>query len=123
MSGVRATVLASQLLRDAAGFFDTVADENPNLDAMMRDNAGVYRTVAGALDADPTAEIEVQTMLEPVAVVDLAIRLLRDAGAFFESVAEQNPDTGDGLPETAEAYEMLADLLDDNPDAELPTDA
>lgn len=123
MSGVRATVLASQLLREAAGFFDNVADENPNLDEMMRDNAGVYRHVADALDADPGAEIEVQTMLEPVAVVDLAIRLLHDAGAFFENVAEQNPDTAESLPDTAEAYQMLADLLDDDPDAELPTDA
>lgn len=123
MPGVRATVLASQLLREAATFFDTVADENPNLAEMMRDNAGVYRHVADALDTDPGAEIDVRTLLEPVPVVDLAIRLLRDAASFFESVADQNPDTGEGLPDTAEAYQMLADLLDDDPDAALPTDA
>ena len=123
MSGVRATVLASQLLREAAGFFDHVAEQNPDLGEMMRGNAEVYREVAVAMDADPTATLRTADLMEPPTVVELAVRLLNDASQFFDNVSEQNPDSADGLPDTAEAYRMLADLLEADPDAELPTDA
>ena len=121
--GVRVTVLASQLLRDAAGFFEDVADQNPDLDQMMRGNAEVYRQVADALDADPGAAIHVEGLDPPPRVTDLAVRLLSDASEFFDNVFTQNPDTGADLPDTAEAYRALAEMMADDPEARLPTDA
>lgn len=121
--GVRVTVLASQLLRDAAGFFESVAEQNPDLAEMMRDNAEVYRQVADALDADPTAQIDAQGLDPMPTVTDLAVRLLSDAGEFFENVFQQNPITGENLTETAEAYRALAELMAEDPEARLPTDA
>lgn len=121
--GVRVTVLASQLLRDAAGFFESVAEQNPDLAEMMRDNAEVYRQVADALDADPTAQIDAQGLDPMPTVTDLAVRLLSDAGEFFENVFQQNPTTGENLTETAEAYRALAELMAEDPEARLPTDA
>lgn len=121
--GVRVTILAAQLLRDAAGFFGSVAEQNPSLAEMMTDNAAVYQQVADALEADPTASLEVEDLDPPPTVTDLAVRLLGDAAEFFENVFAQNPETGEGLTETAEAYIALADLLVEDPEAELPLDA
>ena len=123
MSGVRVTVLASQLLREAAGFFEHVGEQNNNLDGMMRDNAEIYREVADALDIDPRALIPTPGMAQPPTVVELAVRLLSDASIFFENVADQNPETGEELPDTAEAYRVLAELMEQDPEARLPTDA
>jgi len=121
--GVRVTVLASQLLNSAADFFEAVADQNPDLDGMMRDNAAVYRQVADALDADPSATLETAGLDPAPTVCDLAVRLLTDASEFFENVFQQNPVSGDNLPETAEAYRALAELMAADPDVRLPTDA
>ena len=121
--GVRVTVLASQLLRSAADFFNAVAEQNPDLAEMMGDNAAVYLQVADALDADPEARIEAQGLDPAPTVTDLAVRLLSDASEFFENVFQQNPDTGENLPETAEAYRALSELMAEDPEARLPTDA
>lgn len=121
--GVRVTVLASQLLRDAAGFFEEVADQNPDLDEMMRGNAQVYRQVADALDADPSTRLQAEDLDPPPTVADLAVRLLSDAAEFFENVFQQNPETGEGLPATVEAYRALAELVAEDPEGRLPTDA
>lgn len=50
--------LAVRLLRDAAGFFRNVAEQNPALAEQMNDNADVYDKVADKLALDPLAEIE-----------------------------------------------------------------
>ncbi len=121
--GVRVTVLASQLLRDAAGFFEEVADQNPDLDEMMRGNAQVYRQVADALDADPSTRLQAEDLDPPPTVADLAVRLLSDAAEFFENVFQQNPETGEDLPATVEAYRALAELVAEDPEGRLPTDA
>jgi hypothetical protein len=52
--------LAVRLLRDAAGFFRNVAEQNPALAEEMNDNAAVYDEVAGLLAQDPLATIEVE---------------------------------------------------------------
>ncbi|MBN8551728.1 MAG: hypothetical protein J0L52_02385 [Caulobacterales bacterium] len=121
--GVRVTVLAGQLLRSAADFFDTVAEQNPSLSTMMRDNAEVYRQVAQAVETDPFSRLDVEDLDPPPTVADLAMRLLSDAAEFFENVFQQNPETGEDLPATAEAYRALAELVAEDPEARLPTDA
>lgn len=50
--------LAAKLLREAAGFFNTVGEQNPTLKDQMDENAAVFRQVAGLVEQDPTAELE-----------------------------------------------------------------
>ena len=52
--------LAVKLLRDAAGFFRNVGDQNPAMEAQMRDNADVYESVANLLADDPLGKIVVE---------------------------------------------------------------
>jgi len=54
------TNLAVQLLRDAAGFFRNVGEQNPELKENMFDNANVYEEVAQLLEADPEGLIELE---------------------------------------------------------------
>lgn len=45
--------LAARLLRDAAFFFRTVAEQNPALQDQMQENATVFDQVADLVEADP----------------------------------------------------------------------
>lgn len=47
-------VLAGKLLRDAANFFRTVAEQNPVIKDQMLENASVYDQVATLIETDPT---------------------------------------------------------------------
>lgn len=50
--------LAAQLLRDAATFFRTIAEQNEPLRDQMSENAAVFDEVAMLVEADPTGEID-----------------------------------------------------------------
>jgi len=50
--------LAAKLLRDAASFFRTVAEQNPPLKDQMNENADVFDGVANLVEKDPTGSIE-----------------------------------------------------------------
>lgn len=52
--------LAIALLRDAAGFFRNVGEQNRPLENEMFDNADVYDRVADLLEEDPTGQIELE---------------------------------------------------------------
>ncbi len=52
--------LAVQLLRDAAGFFRNVGEQNPDLKDNMFDNANVYEEVAQLLENDPEGLVELE---------------------------------------------------------------
>ena len=49
--------LAGQLLRDAAAFFETIAEQNEPLRAQMMENAAVFREVGHLVETDPLGEI------------------------------------------------------------------
>ena len=49
--------LAAQLLRDAASFFRTIAEQNEPLRAQMSENAAVFDEVAMLVERDPNGEI------------------------------------------------------------------
>jgi hypothetical protein len=49
--------LAARLLRDAAFFFRTVAEQNPGLKDAMTENAQVFDDVAAMVETDPLGEI------------------------------------------------------------------
>jgi len=50
--------LAAKLLRDAAAFFKTIAEQNPPLKEQMAENADVFEQVADLVENDPNGEIE-----------------------------------------------------------------
>lgn len=50
--------LAAQLLRDAAGFFRALSDQNGELKAQMLENADVFEQVAELVEKDPLGQIE-----------------------------------------------------------------
>ncbi len=52
--------LAAKLLRDAAAFFNTIAEQNPPLKEQMDENADVFQQVADLVEGDPTGVIEEQ---------------------------------------------------------------
>ena len=49
--------LAARLLRDAAFFFRTVAEQNPALQDAMSEHAQVFEDVAAMVETDPLGEI------------------------------------------------------------------
>lgn len=52
--------LAAKLLRDAAAFFQTIAEQNPPLKEQMDENADVFKQVADLVETDPNGVIEEQ---------------------------------------------------------------
>ena len=49
--------LAARLLRDAAKFFRTVAEQNPTLNDAMTENAAIFEDVASLVELDPNGAI------------------------------------------------------------------
>jgi hypothetical protein len=50
--------LAARLLRDAAKFFRSLGENNPELKADMEDNADVFEQVADLVESDPYGELD-----------------------------------------------------------------
>ena len=50
--------LAARLLRDAAEFFRTVAQQNAPIREQMTENASVFEEVATLVETDPTGTVE-----------------------------------------------------------------
>ena len=122
--GPTVRVLASQLLRHAAEFFDFVADQNPDLADMMTANREGYRMMADRLDADDAEGLTIAGIEGPQpTLTDLAARLLADAADFFENVGEGNADHAEQMMANAEVYRMMAEILLTDPDARVPGDA
>lgn len=52
---------------------------------------------------------------------ELAAKLLRDAGSFFQNVGEQNPQIAEQMNSNAEVYAQVATMVEQDPNGELPT--
>lgn len=50
--------LAARLLRDAANFFRTIAEQNESLNDAMTENAKIFDEVAMLVETDPTGEVQ-----------------------------------------------------------------
>jgi hypothetical protein len=48
--------IAARLLRDAAGFFRSVGEQNPPLKEHMDHNAQAFEVMADRVESDPTGE-------------------------------------------------------------------
>lgn len=53
--------LAAKLLKDAAQFFETIAEQNPQLADQMRENSSVFRQVGDLVEKDPEGVIKDDT--------------------------------------------------------------
>ncbi len=101
--------LASKLLKDAATFFRTLAEQNDDLRQQMTENATVFEQMADLIQDDP------QGALEGTSNGELAGRLLRDAATFFRTLADQNEPIKDQMHENANVYEQLGNLVQQEP--------
>lgn len=50
---------------------------------------------------------------------ELAAKLLRDAAAFFKTIAEQNPPLKEQMDENSDVFEQVADLVEQNPTGQI----
>ena len=57
-------VLAAKLLRESAGFYRSVGQDNPELDADMQAMAQACETVAGMVERDPTGSLSLDSFAE-----------------------------------------------------------
>jgi|TARA_A100000164_G_C21767187_1_gene704573 hypothetical protein len=56
--------IAGDLLREAANFFKSVAEQNPAIAPQMTENAEIYMQAADLIENDPTGEIADQPVQE-----------------------------------------------------------
>lgn len=101
--------LAGKLLIDAAGFFKTLAEQNPDIQAEMTENAGVFEQMAALITQEPRGNINDKSHAE------LAGKLLEDAAAFFRTLAEQNEPIKEQMEENANVFDQIAKLVSDDP--------
>lgn len=99
------TELASKLLRDAAGFFRTTAENNAATRKEMAENAQVFEQLAGQIENDPRGSVKGKPF------TDLAASLLQDASGFFNTVADQNPKIREQMQENAKIFRQIGDVM------------
>lgn len=51
--------------------------------------------------------------------VEMAVRLLQEAGTFFRTVGDQNPALKEQMDQNASIYEQTAGLLQQDPNGEV----
>ena len=101
--------LAGKLLVDAATFFRTLAEQNPDIQKEMTENAQVFDQMAALISSDPEGKIDDKTHGE------LSGRLLKDAAQFFRTLAEQNEPIKEQMTENANVFDQIADLVESDP--------
>lgn len=105
--------LAGKLLFDAAAFFKTLAEQNPDIQKEMTENATVFEQMAALIGNEPNGTIDDKSHGE------LAGRLLKDAAEFFKTLAEQNEPLQEQMNENARVFEQVAELVTSDPMGEM----
>ena len=121
LRGVPHSQLAAKLLRDAAGLFRTLGEENAPVKNMMEENVLIYERVAALVEGDPTGRPG-SGKLDPAATdsyAALAAKLLRDAARFFRSLSEKNPPLKGQMLQNEEVFVKLAELIESDPTGRL----
>lgn len=101
--------LAGKLLSDAAAFFKTLAEQNPDIQNEMTENAAVFEQMAALIVQEPQGAINDKSHAE------LAGKLLKDAADFFRTLAEQNEPIREQMQENANVFDQLGDLVASDP--------
>lgn len=101
--------LAGKLMIDAAGFFKTLAEQNPDIQKEMTENAGVFEQMAALVTNEP------QGVINDTPHNVLAGKLLKDAATFFRTLAEQNEPIKEQMMENASVFDQIGDLVTQDP--------
>jgi len=105
--------IAGKLLSDAANFFMTLSEQNPDIQKEMTENATVFQQMAQLISQDPEGQIDDKSHGE------LAGRLLVDASTFFKTLAEQNEPIKEQMEENARIFDQVSALVTQNPTGEM----
>ena len=105
--------LAGKLLIDAAGFFKTLAEQNPDIKTEMAENAGVFEQMSALLIQEP------QGIINDKSHSELAGILLEDAAELFSTLAEQNEPIKEQMEEEAQVFDQIAKLVSTEPLGEM----
>lgn len=105
--------LSAKLLVDAAEFFITLGEQNPELKDQMQENASVFQQMASLMANDPGGS------LGETSHAELAGKLLKDAATFFVTLAEQNEPIREQMMENANVYNQIGDLVIKSPNGVL----
>ena len=97
--------LASKLLSDAADFFVTLGEQNPDLKDQMTENATVFKQMGALLLQEP------EGALNGTPHGELAGKLLVDAATFFTTLADQNEPIKEQMMENANVYNQIGQLV------------
>lgn len=101
--------ITGQLLKDAAAFFRTLAEQNHTIADQMNQNATVFEQLSALVVQDPLGKVENDTYAV------LSARLLKDAAGFFLELAEKNEPIREQMTMNADVYNQIADLVVSNP--------
>lgn len=105
--------ISGKLLSDAANFFMTLAEQNPDIQKEMTENATVFQQMSQLISQDPEGKIDDKSHGE------LAGRLLIDAATFFKTLASQNEPIKEQMEENARVFEQVSTLVTQNPTGEM----
>jgi len=105
-------VLAGKLMRDAASFFEHIAEQNAELAPQMKENSDVFRQVADLVAFDPLGKID---EVPYPTHTELAAKLLLDAAQFLTTIADQNPEMSGEMRENADVFAEVARRVRDDP--------
>jgi hypothetical protein len=98
------------LLKDAATFFRTLADQNEGVKKEMTENAAIYERMAEMMEKDPRgAAPGGQTFGQ------LSARLLQDTANLFRKLAVQNEPIREQMEHNANIYDQVAEAVAKDP--------
>lgn len=102
--------ITADLLKDAATFFRTLAEQNEAVRKEMTENAIIYDRLAELMEKDPRG---VAGGGQPFS--ELSARLLRDTATLFRKLAIQNEPIREQMEHNADIYEQVADAVARDP--------
>ena len=102
--------LTADLLKAAAAFYRTLAEQNEAVRKEMTENAGIYERMAALIEKDPRGAAP-----GGQAYSQLCARLLRDSAKFFRKVALQNEPIREQMDHNAQIYEQIANGVSTDP--------
>lgn len=103
--------LSATLLRDAATFFRTLAEQNAPIRGQMVENAFVFEHMAELLLKNADAVSPDGTNTYAV----LGGKLLKEAAGFFRTMGSKNEPIREQMDQNADIYEQLGEVLAQNP--------
>ena len=101
--------MTAELLKEAAGFFEKLAETNEAIKPQMTENIATFLQMAELIKTSPEGRVE------HLSHAEMAARLLKEAAMFFRSIGEQNPPLKEQMDQNAEIYESVANVVEQTP--------